>query len=124
MAVCVAVLCSLIWLGLAFAVTFVVPEFKAIFERFEIEGGLPRPTLVLFEASYLFRNPRYHLGSLWVLALLVPVVLITWAARSGNSSRCRRVLLLLFVLLLGVAACVAISLFLPLRGLIKDVGQR
>jgi hypothetical protein len=104
-------LCSLPGPGLAL---FVVPRFKEIFEKFDIQGGLPVLTQAIIAVSDVLVGCWFVFVPLW---LLVVGGLAVWAGRAGSRRALRLARIFAIIAIIATSVLVplmVIGLFLPL----------
>ncbi|MBM4019746.1 MAG: hypothetical protein FJ288_15730 [Planctomycetes bacterium] len=112
------------WAVLLGVLVFIVPRFEEIFERFEIESGLPVATMLVIVAAGAVRTWWFMFAPALAAAVGAPVL-----ASVGGRSLAVAVAAAVFgmVSILLAAACVTlvvVGLFAPLVQLIGAVGEK
>ena len=123
-AIVLVLLAAACWLMILLVFGLIVPRFLHIFGKFKIESPLPVVTQVVGEAGLAVRQFWYLFGPAW---LVLTVSLMLWMAKThwkgaltfagvlaGASAACTPV----------VITTVTLSLFFPLKELIRQVGQQ
>ncbi len=113
---------GLAWLIVFALLALAVPRFEEIFQKFDVEGGLPALTQALIAVSHVIKTWWYAGVPIGVLAMAVLVyACLVCRSRAGIYAAAAFAALSLVAAFIA-SVLVVIGMFLPMVDLVQDVG--